>query len=182
MNKTESGGAQGVAKLLELQLALPVALMALQVVAAAYFVIDGIEDQFLEGPGGFNLDLAMEFVIALALLAGVIVSSRNFMRLSRELQWKEQSLARARGALADHIALRFRDWGLTTGEGEVAVFALKGCDVAEIARLRGAAAGTIRSQLSQIYTKAGVSSQAMLVSVFIDDLLDGPIEAQTEAK
>ena len=47
-------------------------------------------------------------------------------------------------------------------------------DVAEIARLRGAAAGTIRSQLSQIYAKAGVSSQAMLVSLFIDDLLDTP--------
>ena len=78
------------------QLALPVALMALQIVAAAYFVIDGVEDQLLDGSGGFNVDLAMEFVIALALLAGVIVSSRNFMRLSRELRWKEQSLARAR--------------------------------------------------------------------------------------
>ena len=100
------------------------------------------------------------------------------MRLRRELQWKEQSLARARGALADHIALRFREWGLTKSEGEVALFALKGCDVAEIARLRGAAAGTIRSQLSQIYTKAGVSSQAMLVSVFIDDLLDAPSQRQ----
>jgi DNA-binding CsgD family transcriptional regulator len=171
MKKPDSGEAR-------MQLALPVALMALQIVAAAYFVIDGIEDQFLDGPGGFNLDLAMEFVIALALLAGVIVSSRNFMRLRRELQWKEQSLARARGALADHIALRFREWGLTKSEGEVALFALKGCDVAEIARLRGAAAGTIRSQLSQIYTKAGVSSQAMLVSVFIDDLLDAPSQRQ----
>jgi len=163
-----------------MQLALPVALMALQVVAAAYFVIDGVEDQLLEAPGAFNLDLAMEFVIALALLAGVIVSSRNFFRLRRELEWKEQSLARAQGALADHIALRFQEWGLTKGEGEVALFALKGCDVAEIARLRGAATGTIRSQLSQIYTKAGVSSQAMLVSVFIDDLLDGPPRAQVE--
>lgn len=181
MNSTEFGGAQTLAKPREWQLALPVALMALQIVAAAYFVIDGVEDQFLDGPGGFNLDLAMEFVIALALLVGVIVSSRNFMRLSRELHWKEQSLARARGALADHIALRFREWGLTKGEGEVALFALKGCDVAEIARLRGAAAGTIRSQLSQIYAKAGVSSQAMLVSVFIDDLLDVPAQAQAES-
>ena len=60
----------------------------------------------------------------------------------------------------------------------MALFALKGCDVAEIARLRGAAAGTIRSQLSQIYAKAGVSSQAMLVSVFIDDLLDAPPQAK----
>jgi DNA-binding CsgD family transcriptional regulator len=116
-------------------------------------------------------------VIALALLTGVILSSRNIVRLTRDLRRKEQALARARGALAEHIELRFREWGLTRGEGEVALFALKGCDIAEIARLRGAAAGTIRSQLSQIYAKAGVSSQAMLVSVFIDDLLDPPANA-----
>ena len=54
----------------------------------------------------------------------------------------------------------------------MALFALKGCDVAEIAELRGAATGTVRSQLSQIYAKAGVTSQAMLVSLFIEDLLD----------
>lgn len=156
---------------------LPVGLMALQVVAAAFFVADGFEDWFASSSKGLRLELATECVIALALLTGVILSSRNIVRLTRDLRRKEQALARARGALAEHIELRFREWGLTRGEGEVALFALKGCDIAEIARLRGAAAGTIRSQLSQIYAKAGVSSQAMLVSVFIDDLLDPPANA-----
>lgn len=158
----------------EWSLVLPVALMALQIVAAAFFVADGLEDWFVAGTNGLRLELAMEFVIAVALLTGVILSSRNIVQLTRDLRRKEQALSRARGAFAEHIDLRFREWGLTRGECEVALFALKGCDVAEIARLRGAAAGTIRSQLSQIYTKAGVSSQAMLVSVFIDDLLDQP--------
>jgi DNA-binding CsgD family transcriptional regulator len=153
-------------------LATPMTLMALQVVAAAYFVVDGFQDQILDARRGFSLDLAMECVIALALLAGVIHSSHSILRLTRDLRWKEASLNRARGALSDHIAQRFAEWGLTKGEGEVALFALKGCDIAEIARLRGAAAGTIRSQLSQIYAKAGVNSQAMLVSLFIEDLLD----------
>lgn len=175
MNKSDQGKADGTRSFLEWPLALPVGVMALQIVAAAFFVLDGFEDWFAADAQGFNLDLAMEFVIALALLAGVILSSRNIIRLTRDLHWKEQALARARGALGEHIALRFQEWGLTKGEGEVALFALKGCDIAEIARLRGAAAGTIRSQLSQIYAKAGVSSQAMLVSVFIDDLLDTPL-------
>lgn len=166
--------ADGVATLLKWPLALPAGLMALQIIAAAYFVVDGLEDWLAEGAQGFSPDLAMECVIALALFAGVILSSRNIIRLTRELQSREQSLARARGALADHIALRFKEWGLTKGESDIALFALKGCDIAEIARLRGAAPGTIRSQLSQIYAKAGVSSQAMLVSLFIDDLLDQP--------
>lgn len=174
MKMPEPDGARSFGLPLEWPLALPGALMALQIVAAAYFVVDGFEDQFLGGARGFSWDLVMELVIALALLAGVIASSRNILLLTRELHWKEQSLSRARGALADHIAVRFTEWGLTKSEGEVALFALKGSDIAEIARLRGAAAGTIRSQLSQIYAKAGVSSQAMLVSVFIDDLLDKP--------
>lgn len=137
----ESGGA---GRRLEWPLALPVGLMALQVVAAAFFVVDGFEDWLVAGAEGFNLDLAMECAIALALLAGVVLSSRNIIRLSKDLQRKEQTLARARGALAEHIKLRFREWGLTTGEGEVALFALKGCGVAEIARLRGAARGDRR--------------------------------------
>lgn len=150
------------------------AIMALQIVAAAFFVVDGVEDQFEQARQGFSLDLAMECVVAVALLAGVLLSLRNIVRLTQELRWKEQSLARTRGAMADQVALRFREWGLTQGEGEVALFALKGCDIAEIARLRGAATGTIRSQLSQIYAKANVSSQAMLVSLFIEDLLHTP--------
>lgn len=174
MKMPDSAGARSPVWPLQWPLTLPVALMALQIVAAAYFVVDGFEDQFLGGARGFSLDLVMELVIGLALFAGVVVSSRNILLLTRELHWKEQSLSRARSALADHIALRFAEWGLTKGEGEVALFALKGCDIAEIARLRGAAAGTIRSQLSQIYAKARVSSQAMLVAVFIDDLLDKP--------
>lgn len=157
--------------LLDRRVTFPAAIMVLQVVAAAFFVVDGVEDQLQQARQGFSLDLAMECVIALALLAGVLLSSRNIIRLTQELRWKEQSLARARGALSEHIALRFKDWGLTPGEGDVALFALKGCDIAEIARLRGAATGTIRSQLSQIYAKAGVSSQAMLVSLFIEDLI-----------
>ncbi|MBU6374238.1 MAG: hypothetical protein KJS97_16050 [Alphaproteobacteria bacterium] len=155
--------------------------MVLQIVAAAFFVVDGFEDQIAAARSGFSLDLAMECLIALALLGGAIHSSLSILRLRRDLLWNEQSLRRARGALSDHIAHRFADWGLTKGEGEVALFALKGCDVAEIARLRGAATGTIRSQLSQIYAKAGVSSQAMLVSVFIEDLLEKPIEVRTMA-
>lgn len=150
----------------------PLATVALQALAAAYFVIDGVEDVLQQANKGFSLEIAMECVVALALLAGVVMGSRHIGRITGELRWKEQLLANARGALSEHIVFRFAEWGLTRGEGEVALFALKGCDVAEIARLRNAATGTVRSQLSQIYAKAGVSSQAMLMSLFIDDLLD----------
>ena len=60
---------------------------------------------------------------------------------------------------------------MSAGESEVALFAIKGCSVSEIALLRNTATGTVRSQLSQIYAKAGVTSQSMLTSIFIEELL-----------
>jgi DNA-binding CsgD family transcriptional regulator len=54
----------------------------------------------------------------------------------------------------------------------VALFALKGCTAQDIARIRSTAEGTVRAQLTRIYAKAGVASQAGLVSLFFDDLLD----------
>lgn len=156
------------------RVALPVAILALQAVAATYFVVDGIDDLFTEVRQGITAEIVMECIVAFALFGGVVMGWRYIRRITAELHRQDRALADARGALAEHIALRFDEWGLTPGEGEVALFALKGCDVAEIARLRGAATGTVRSQLSQIYAKAGVSSQAMLVSLFIEDLLDAP--------
>ena len=101
----------------------------------------------------------------------LFIGAAHVRRLLAEARRREEALAVAKGALADHITARFADWGLTAAESDVALFALKGCDAAEIAALRGAAQGTVRAQLSQVYTKAGVTSQAGLVSLFLDDLL-----------
>lgn len=161
-------------RLADRRVAVPVAILALQAIAAIYFVVDGVDDLVMRASQSVDMEIIMECLVAFALLGGVVMGSRYIQRITAELRQQDRALAHARGALAEHIALRFDEWGLTPGEGEVALFALKGCDVAEIARLRGAATGTVRSQLSQIYAKAGVNSQAMLVSLFIDDLLDAP--------
>jgi DNA-binding CsgD family transcriptional regulator len=173
MTRAVNGNAAYSITVSDRRVAVPLAIVAIQFVAAVYFVVDGVDDVLTEVTRGLSFEIVMECLVAFALLGGVVMGSLYIRRITEELRWKDQSLANARGALAEHIALRFAEWGLTPGEGEVALFALKGCDVAEIARLRGAAAGTVRSQLSQIYAKSGVSSQAMLVSLFIEDLLDG---------
>jgi DNA-binding CsgD family transcriptional regulator len=87
----------------------------------------------------------------------------------------------AHGAL---VRKRFSDWRLSRGEAEAAPFALKGCSIAEIAGLRGSSPRTVRSQLGQLYASAGVTGQPMVMSLFLDDLLDAPphgtgIDAQT---
>ncbi|MCC6925131.1 hypothetical protein [Novosphingobium sp.] len=150
------------------QVLLVAAIVVVQAVAAMFFVADALGDA---GEHGITLHVAIEALIAFALLAGVILGARHTRLLLAEARRREAALKVARGALAEHVSSRFGEWELTPAEAEVALFALKGCDAGEIARLRGAAQGTVRAQLSSIYAKAGVSSQAGLVSLFFEDLL-----------
>lgn len=145
-------------------------LVGLQAIAAVFFVFDALADAVAEGKTAGSI---MEFLVAFALLAGVVISAAHTRRLLAEARRRDQALSVAKGALGDLVQFRFQEWGLSAAEAEVGLFALKGCSVAEIAGMRGAANGTVRSQLSQIYAKSGVTSQAMLVSLFFEDLLEG---------
>lgn len=150
------------------QTLLVAVVVLVQAVAAMFFVADALGDFAADGASGHIL---IEALIAFALLAGVFLGAWHMRVLLAEADRREEALAVAKGALSRHITARFSDWGLTAAESDVALFALKGCDATEIARLRGAAQGTVRAQLSQIYAKAGVTSQAGLVSLFLEDLL-----------
>mgnify|MGYP001765070121 FL=1 len=143
-------------------------IVGIQAIAAIFFIADAIGDLTA---GEMDFHILVEALIAFALLAGVGIGALMARRLLAEAQEREHILAIASGALAEHIQMRFRDWKLTDAEAEVALFAIKGCDAAEIARLRGAAPGTVRAQLSHVYAKSGVATQAELVSLFLDDLL-----------
>jgi DNA-binding CsgD family transcriptional regulator len=145
------------------------AIVVVQAVAAAFFVADAIGDI---AAGDTGPHIAIEAVIAFALLAGVAFGTWQTRRMLAEAKHREAALAVAQGAVADLIQLRFRDWGLTGAEADVALFALKGCEVSEIARLRDVAEGTVRAQLTSIYAKAGVSSRSALLSLFFEDLID----------
>lgn len=150
------------------QVPLVAAIVVVQAVAAIFFVADALGDVSEQG---ITPHIVIEALIAFALLAGVILGLRHTRMLLAEARRREAALQVARGALAEHVATRFGEWELTPAEAEVALFALKGCDAAEIAALRAAAQGTVRAQLSSVYAKAGVSSQAGLVSLFFEDLL-----------
>lgn len=146
------------------------AVVLLQAVAAAFFVGDALADVHQEGWG---THAAIEGLIALALVVGVVLGALELRRLIAAARRSAAALATASGALQQVVVERFAEWGLTPAEADVALFALKGFDTAEIARLRGAAPGTVRAQLTQVYGKAGVSSRAGLVTLFFEDLLAG---------
>lgn len=154
---------------------LSAALIVMQAVAAIYFLVDGIDDAVWATAGGLSPETVMEALVAAALLGGVVSSAVVLRRLLAEADRRDATLALLRGAFADRIARRFAEWKLSAAEAEVALFALKGCTIAEIADLRGAAGGTVRSQLSQVYAKAGVGSQSKLIALFIDDLFEDEV-------
>ncbi len=147
-------------------------LVALQALACAFFLADLAGDVLAEGIG---LHLAIEAMAAVALLAAVVLGALQVRGLLAAARRDEAAVAAAQGALAELIRLRFEEWQLTAAEADVALFALKGCDIGEIAGLRGSAAGTVRAQLARVYAKAGVDSQSGLIALFLEDLIVAPV-------
>ncbi len=147
-------------------------VLAVQAFCAVFFVADVVVDFHWVG---LDLHHAFEAVVALALVAGVIFGGLEMRRTLERMRRAEAALSLASGAFGQMIDTYFERWGLTPAEGEVALLALKGFEVSEIAGLRGAANGTVRAQLARVYAKAGVSNRTQLVCLFIEDLLDSPL-------
>lgn len=147
------------------------AAVAVQSLAVLFFLGDAVAD-WRAGDAGRHM--LIETLFALALLAGVVFGARELRRLIMLARHREAAVAVAAGAFYDLVRLRFRQWRLTPAEADVALFALKGLEPAEIAEVRGVATGTVRAQLATIYAKAGVGNRAALLALFVDDLLAGP--------
>lgn len=139
-----------------------------QTLCTVFFIGDVIGD-LREDPG--SVHFMFEAFVTATLLLGVIFGAFALRRTIELLRAQDQALAVARGALSDVIDAQFQSWSLTPAERDVGLLALKGLDVAEIAELRSAAQGTVRAQLTRIYSKAGVSGRAQFAAFFVEDLL-----------
>ena len=157
------------ARKLERRATATTVVVAFQALAAVFFLVDLAGDVVSERIG---THLVVEGVAAFALLVAVVMGAFQIRALVMAARHDETAVALAKGAVGELVQLRFDDWHLTPAEADVALFALKGCDIHEIAALRGAAAGTVRAQLARIYAKAGVSSHKALVALFVEELID----------
>lgn len=144
-------------------------VVALQILATIFFLIDFSRDLRIDG---WNGHLLIEGLATFGLLAGVVFGTLQIRWLVLQSLRDSAAVATARGAMTELVQLRFSEWNLTRAEADVALFALKGCDITEIAQLRHAAAGTVRAQLARVYAKAGVQSQVQLMALFVDELVD----------
>jgi DNA-binding CsgD family transcriptional regulator len=142
--------------------------LVIQSLGTVFFVGDVIGD-LREDPT--SVHFIFEALVTAALVLGIMFGAVALRRTTDLLRAQEAALEVARGALSDVIDRQFQDWALTPAERDVGFLALKGLDVAEIAELRGAAQGTVRAQLTRIYSKAGVSGRAQFAAFFVEDLL-----------
>lgn len=149
------------------------AIFAVQAACAVFFVWDilsgivGLSTQ----PISWQLREIMEIGAALGLILGLAMGAMVLRRSLRATRVAEERLARASAAFMDLLAQRFDEWGLTPAERDVALFAIKGLSLAEIATLRATSEGTVKAQTAAIYRKAGVTGRPQLLSLFIEDLM-----------
>lgn len=151
-----------------------VAILALQAISAFYLMRDPV----LSVAGIYYEPLAWEWVeyldlgAAVGLLAGIGLGGRMLALSLRARRRAEERLGRASTAVMELAEQRFRDWGLSPAERDVALFSIKGLSVSEIAAMRGTSEGTIKAQTAAVYRKAGIGSRHQLLSLFIEDLFD----------
>ena len=149
-------------------------LIVVQLACAAFFSWDVVSDR--PEPGQiFDTHLLLEAVATVVLLVGIVVEWKYLSILLRRQARAEKALHVAAGELQDLIEKYFQDWGLTPSEADVAMFALKGFSIPDIAEFRGSKEGTIKSHLNGIYRKAGVTGRAQLLSLLVEDLMSAPL-------
>lgn len=109
------------------------------------------------------------FVTAMTL--GLVLSWFGLKEILGQNRELSAQLKVASGAFSELLEESFTEWKLTPSERDVALLAIKGLSISEIAGLRQTKEGTIKAQSNSIYRKAGVSGRTQLLSHFIEELM-----------
>ncbi|CAN0579983.1 unnamed protein product [Ectocarpus sp. 12 AP-2014] len=113
----------------------------------------------------------MEYLITGVLVISLLFTGRQLFALLTRQKRLEQQMQIASGAFAELLEAHFDAWALTRSERDVALMAIKGLSIADMARLRETRDGTIKAQCNAVYRKAGVTGRPQLLSVFIEELM-----------
>ncbi len=113
----------------------------------------------------------IEALVTVALFLGLIFTGNELRHMLRRHDQLNDQIRVASGAFADVLEQRFGQWSLTSAEQDVAILAIKGFSISDIAEIRETRPGTIKAQCAAVYRKADVTGRVQLLSVFLDDLL-----------
>ena len=153
-----------------------VAIILLQLIFTGFYLVDFVLDVFgfRKAPMSWEYYEAVQAATIVGLVLGMVLGVTMLVNLIRRQRQVASSMMAARGAFHELMQERFDQWGLSPSERDVATFTIKGLNNEEIAALRGKSVGTIKSQCNAIFRKAGVSGRAQLVSLFMEELTEGP--------
>ncbi|MHA6347523.1 helix-turn-helix transcriptional regulator [Roseivivax sp. CAU 1761] len=114
-----------------------------------------------------------QILASAGLLAGTATSALYLRRSVADIGTLERQVDIASGNFSTHIRKVFDEWGLSPAEWEVALYAVKGLSNAEIADLRNTSVPTVKSQMTSIYRKSGLTTRQQLATHLIEDILAG---------
>ncbi|MBT4687659.1 MAG: helix-turn-helix transcriptional regulator [Rhodospirillaceae bacterium] len=151
-----------------------VALFVVIAICEFFFLLDVFADIFhidIAAPWIEHSTIELISTVTLAFALGAI--GLQIMRLLREHRDARASVQVASGELLAVIHEKFDTWKLTPSEHEIALLLIKGFSTQEISDIRDTRPGTVKSQSSAIYQKAGVAGRNELAAYFVEDLLAG---------
>jgi DNA-binding CsgD family transcriptional regulator len=157
--------------------ALFLVLWIVQAVCAFVFVADILLSVigFFPVPIAWSTRELMEMGALIGLMLGLVSGGLLVWKSFGELHRAEARIERASASFTDVLNARFAEWGLTVAERDVALFAIKGLSIEQIAALRETSEGTVKSQTAAIYRKAGVTGRPQLLSLFIEDMMGAEV-------
>lgn len=147
-------------------------LILVQAFCAAVFISDVVADLAV---GDNHWHMFVETVASLALLIGIVLETYFLVGVLQRKSSLERTLATASRAVQSVIEEHFDRWRLTASERDVAALTVKGLSIAEIAKVRGSAEGTVKSHLNAIYKKSDARNRAEVMSHILDAMIDRPL-------
>jgi len=152
---------------------LLVTVFTIQLICVLYFIIHLLMDmnKLSHHPGEHMYHL-IDYVMGFALIVSFGTTCHQIHRMIKRYYNVERQLNIVSREFADITNQFFEEWGLTSSESDVALLAIKGLEISEVAELRQTKQGTIKAQLNSIYRKAGVSGRPQLISLFVDELIN----------
>ena len=157
-------------------------LFVLQALCCGYFLVDILLDMIRPNTvGGLGDSDLIEGLVTLALFLGLAFTGYELYLLLRRQDQLDSQIKVASGAFSEVLETRFKSWVLTDAERDVAILAIKGFSIAEIAELRATKQGTIKAQCASVYKKAKVAGRLQLLSIFLDDLIEDDLLATAKS-
>lgn len=146
----------------------------IQLISTFFFLYVIISDLFMTQwfiiPWG--IQELLEVFSAIGMLLGVVMSLLLIYFLGTRANRLDGQVRAVAGDFQKFVEKQFDQWQLTQTERHVAILVMKGFSNSEISRMRGTTESTVKSQLTSIFRKTGLTSRQQLTTHMIEDILD----------